>query len=210
MDNLIKNLNYSAEETNDILASVATKASNIALQEVKQNVVNISEYIEEYEADTNTKFEELKVTIDSFQENLTTLSTNLTTLSDSFTEKYNKIEDKFIEINSKISSTEESINSNIEGINNNIVGLKTQLQTTDLKIDNLLEAIEGLTTKIEEKVDKSDLDTAKQDLLLEIEKLNNRLDIFEALETPDNTLVDSEGNIFATKDRNYFITKQLN
>lgn len=210
MDNLIKNLNYSAEETNDILASVATKASNIALQEVKQNVVNISEYIEEYEADTNTKFEELKVTIDSFQENLTTLSTNLTTLSDSFTEKYNKIEDKFTEINSKISSTEESINSNIKGINDNIIGLKTQLQTTDLKIDNLLEAIEGLTTKIEEKVDKSDLDTAKQDLLLEIEKLNNRLDIFEALETPDNTLVDSEGNIFATKDRNYFITKQLN
>ena len=210
MDNLIKNLNYSAEETNDILASVATKASNIALQEVKQNVVNISEYIEEYEADTNTKFEELKVTIDSFQENLTTLSTNLTTLSDSFTEKYNKIEDKFAEINSNISSTEESINSNIKGINDNIVGLKTQLQTTDLKIDNLLEAIEGLTTKIEEKVDKSDLEAAKQELLLEIEKLNNRLDIFEALETPDNTLVDSEGNIFATKDRNYFITKQLN
>ena len=138
MDNLIKNLNYSAEETNDILASVATKASNIALQEVKQNVVNISEYIEEYEADTNTKFEELKVTIDSFQENLTTLSTNLTTLSDSFTEKSNSIEGKFAEINSKISSTEESINSNIEGINDNIVGLKTQLQTTDLKIDNLL------------------------------------------------------------------------
>lgn len=187
MDNLIKNLNYSAEETNDILASVATKASNIALQEVKQNVVNISEYIEEYEADTNNKFEELKVTIGSFQENLTTLSTDLTTLSNSFAEKYNKIEDKFAEINSNISSTEESIN-------NNIKGLKTQLQTTDLKIDNLLKAIEGLTTKIEEKVDK----------------LNNRLDIFEALETPDNTLVDSEGNIFATKDRNYFITKQLN
>ena len=203
MDNLIKNLNYSAEETNDILASVATKASNIALQEVKQNVVNISEYIEEYEADTNTKFEELKVTIDSFQENLTTLSTNLTTLSDSFTEKYNKIEDKFTEINSNISSTEESIN-------NNIKGLKTQLQTTDSNINDLLAAVRGLTTKIEEKVDKSDLEAAKQELLLEIEKLNNRLDIFEALETPDNTLVDSEGNIFATKDRNYFITKQLN
>ena len=203
MDNLIKNLNYSAEETNDILASVATKASNIALQEVKQNVVNISEYIEEYEADTNTKFEELKVTIDSFYENLTTLSTNLTTLSDSFTEKYNKIEDKFTEINSKISSTEESIN-------NNIKGLKTQLQTTDSNINDLLAAVRGLTTKIEEKVDKSDLEAAKQELLLEIEKLNNRLDIFEALETPDNTLVDSEGNIFATKDRNYFITKQLN
>ena len=203
MDNLIKNLNYSAEETNDILASVATKASNIALQEVKQNVVNISEYIEEYEADTNTRFEELKVTIDSFQENLTTLSTNLTTLSDSFTEKYNKIEDKFTEINSKISSTEESIN-------NNIKGLKTQLQTTDSNINDLLAAVRGLTTKIEEKVDKSDLEAAKQELLLEIEKLNNRLDIFEALETPDNTLVDSEGNIFATKDRNYFITKQLN
>lgn len=199
MDNLIKNLNYSAEETNDILASVATKASNIALQEVKQNVVNISEYIEEYEADTNTKFEELKVTIDSFQENLTTLSTDLTTLSDSFTEKSNEIKDKFTEIN-----------SNIVGINNNIVGLKTQLQTTNSNINDLLETVRGLTTKIEEKVDKSDLGAAKQELLLEIEKLNNRLDIFEALETPDNTLVDSEGNIFATKDRNYFITKQLN
>lgn len=171
MDNIIKNLNYSAEETNDILASVATKASNIALQEVEQNVVNVSEHIEEYKEDTNNKFEEL---------------------------------------NSKISSTEESINSNIEGINDNIVGLKTQLQTTDSNISNLLEAVRGLTTKIEEKVDKSDLEAAKQELLLEIEKLNNRLDIFEALETPDNTLVDSEGNIFATKDRNYFITKQLN
>lgn len=199
MDNLIKNLNYSAEEINDILASVATKASNIALQEVKQNVVNISGYIEEYEADTITKFEELKVTIDSFQENLTTLSTDLTTLSNSFTEKSNEIEDKFTEIN-----------SNIVGINDNIVGLKTQLQTTDLNISNLLEAVRGLTTKIEEKVDKPDLEAAKQELLIEIEKLNNRLDIFEALETPDNTLVDSEGNIFATKDRNYFITKQLN
>ena len=203
MDNLIKNLNYSAEETNDILASVATKASNIALQEVKQNVVNISEYIEEYEADTNTKFEELKVTIDSFQENLTTLSTNLTTLSNSFAEQSNSIEGKFAEINSNISSTEESIN-------NNIKGLKTQLQTTDSNINDLLAAVRGLTTKIEEKVDKSDLEAAKQELLLEIEKLNNRLDIFEALETPDNTLVDSEGNIFATKDKNYFVTKQLN
>ena len=199
MDNLMKNLNYSAEETNDILASVATKASNIALQEVKQNVVNISKYIEEYEADTNTEFEKLKVTIDSFQENLTTLSTNLTTLSDSFTEKSNEIEDKFTEIN-----------SNIVGINDNIVGLKTQLQTTNSNINDLLAAVRELTTKIEEKVDKSDLEAAKQELLLEIEKLNNRLDIFEALETPDNTLVDSEGNIFATKDRNYFITKQLN
>ena len=203
MDNLIKNLNYSAEETNDILASVATKASNIALQEVKQNVVNISEYIEEYEADTNTKFEELKVTIDSFQENLTTLSTDLTTLSNSFAEQSNSIEGKFAEINSNISSTEESIN-------NNIKGLKTQLQTTDSNINDLLAAVRGLTTKIEEKVDKSDLEAAKQELLLEIEKLNNRLDIFEALETPDNTLVDSEGNIFATKDKNYFVTKQLN
>lgn len=203
MDNLIKNLNYSAEETNDILASVATKASNIALQEVKQNVVNISEYIEEYETDTNTKFEELKVTIDSFQENLTTLSTDLTTLSNSFAEQSNSIEGKFAEINSNISSTEESIN-------NNIKGLKTQLQTTDSNINDLLAAVRGLTTKIEEKVDKSDLEAAKQELLLEIEKLNNRLDIFEALETPDNTLVDSEGNIFATKDKNYFVTKQLN
>ena len=203
MDNLIKNLNYSAEETNDILASVATKASNIALQEVKQNVVNISEYIEEYEADTNTKFEELKVTIDSFQENLTTLSTDLTTLSNSFAEQSNSIEGKFAEINSNISSIEESIN-------NNIKGLKTQLQTTDSNINDLLAAVRGLTTKIEEKVDKSDLEAAKQELLLEIEKLNNRLDIFEALETPDNTLVDSEGNIFATKDKNYFVTKQLN
>ena len=203
MDNLSKNLNYSAEETNDILASVATKASNIALQEVKQNVVNISEYIEEYEADTNTKFEELKVTIDSFQENLTTLSTDLTTLSNSFAVESNSIEGKFAEINSNISSTEESIN-------NNIKGLKTQLQTTDSNINDLLAAVRGLTTKIEEKVDKSDLEAAKQELLLEIEKLNNRLDIFEALETPDNTLVDSEGNIFATKDKNYFVTKQLN
>ena len=168
MDNLIKNLNYSAEETNDILASVATKASNIALQEVKQNVVNISEYIEEYETDTNTKFEELKVTIDSFQENLTTLSTDLTTLSNSFAEQSNSIEGKFAEINSNISSTEESIN-------NNIKGLKTQLQTTDSNINDLLAAVRGLTTKIEEKVDKSDLEAAKQELLLEIEKLKNRL-----------------------------------
>ena len=54
---------------------------------------------------------------------------------------------------------------------------------------------------------KASWETEKQELLLEIEKLKNRLDILEA---PDYTLVDSAGNIFASKDGNYFVTKQLN
>ena len=55
-----------------------------------------------------------------------------------------------------------------------------------------------------EPLTKDSWKTEKQELLLEIEKLKNRLDILEA---PDHTLVDSVGNIFASKDGNYFVTK---
>ena len=138
MDSIIKNLNYTAEEINDILASVSTKAKESELADVKNDLNNLSTYVHE----------EFK---------------NKTTLAE--------------------------------------YGIE------DAKIEGDIVTLGGVTI---EPLTKNSWEVEKQELLLEIEKLKNRLDIFEALETPDNTLVDSEGNIFATKDKNYFVTKQLN
>ena len=135
MDTIIKNLNYTAEEINDILASVSTKARESELADVKNDLNNLSTYVHE----------EFK---------------NKTTLAE--------------------------------------YGIE------DAKIEGDVVTLGGVTI---EPLTKNSWEVEKQELLLEIEKLKNRLDILEALETPDNTLVDSEGNIFASKDRNYFVTK---
>ena len=74
----------------------------------------------------------------------------------------------------------------------------------DAKIEGDVVTLGGVTI---EPLTKNSWEVEKQELLLEIEKLKNRLDILEA---PDYTLVDSAGNIFASKDGNYFVTKQLN
>lgn len=135
MDTIIKNLNYTAEEINDILASVSTKARESELADVKNDLNNLSTYVHE----------EFK---------------NKTTLAE--------------------------------------YGIE------DAKIEGDIVTLGGVTI---EPLTKNSWETEKQELLLEIEKLKNRLDILEA---PDYTLVDSAGNIFASKDGNYFVTKQLN
>ena len=126
MDTIIKNLNYTAEEINDILASVSTKARESELADVKNDLNNLSTYVHE----------EFK---------------NKTTLAE--------------------------------------YGIE------DAKIEGDIVTLGGVTI---EPLTKNSW---------EIEKLKNRLDILEA---PDYTLVDSAGNIFASKDGNYFVTKQLN
>lgn len=131
----IKNLNYTAEEINDILASVSTKARESELADVKTDLNNLSTYVHE----------EFK---------------NKTTLAE--------------------------------------YGIE------DAKIEGDIVTLGGVTI---EPLTKNSWEIEKQELLLEIEKLKNRLDILEA---PDYTLVDSAGNIFASKDGNYFVTKQLN
>lgn len=131
----IKNLNYTAEEINDILASVSTKAKESELADVKTDLNNLSTYVHE----------EFK---------------NKTTLAE--------------------------------------YGIE------DAKIEGDIVTLGGVTI---EPLTKNSWEVEKQELLLEIEKLKNRLDILEA---PDYTLVDSAGNIFASKDGNYFVTKQLN
>lgn len=131
----IKNLNYTAEEINDILASVSTKAKESELADVKNDLNNLSTYVHE----------EFK---------------NKTTLAE--------------------------------------YGIE------DAKIEGDIVTLGGVTI---EPLTKNSWEVEKQELLLEIEKLKNRLDILEA---PDYTLVDSAGNIFASKDGNYFVTKQLN
>ena len=135
MDTIVKNLNYTAEEINDILASVSTKARESELADVKNDLNNLSTYVHE----------EFK---------------NKTTLAE--------------------------------------YGIE------DAKIEGDVVTLGGVTI---EPLTKNSWETEKQELLLEIEKLKNRLDILEA---PDYTLVDSAGNIFASKDGNYFVTKQLN
>lgn len=135
MDTIIKNLNYTAEEINDILASVSTKARESELADVKNDLNNLSTYVHE----------EFK---------------NKTTLAE--------------------------------------YGIE------DAKIEGDVVTLGGVTI---EPLTKNSWETEKQELLLEIEKLKNRLDILEA---PDYTLVDSAGNIFASIDGNYFVTKQLN
>ena len=135
MDTIIKNLNYTAEEINDILASVSTKARESELADVKNDLNNLSTYVHE----------EFK---------------NKTTLAE--------------------------------------YGIE------DAKIEGDVVTLGGVTI---EPLTKNSWEVEKQELLLEIEKLKNRLDILEA---PDYTLVDSAGNIFASKDGKYFVTKQLN
>lgn len=109
MPDIVKNLNYSAEEINDILASVSTKARTVDLEEVRQDVAYMTNLMHDYMEEKNTKFEELEGTVGSFQEQLTNLSTNHTTLSENFTTKSTEIDEKFTSIDSDISSINEDI-----------------------------------------------------------------------------------------------------
>ena len=86
MDSIIKNLNYSAEETNDILASVSTKARIVDLEEVK--------------------LDELEETINSLQENLSNFSTNI---QNTHTIDKQGLEDKISDLTNRLNAAIERI-----------------------------------------------------------------------------------------------------
>lgn len=160
MPDIIKNLNYSAEETNDILASVSTKARDIDLKEVKQDVANMTNLIHDYMEEKNAKFEELEGTVGSFEERLTNLSTDHTTLSENFTTKSTEITEKFTRVDLDISSVREdinTINSSIGTLQENVTTIQEFIDTerttlsdygiTDAKIENGIITLGGNTIK---------------------------------------------------------------
>ena len=106
MDSIIKNLNYSAEETNDILASVSTKAGIVDLEEVKQDVNNLTNLINTYMQDKDTKLDELEETINSLQENLSNFSINI---QNTHTIDKQELEEKISDLTDKLNATIERI-----------------------------------------------------------------------------------------------------
>ena len=106
MDSIIKNLNYSAEETNDILASVSTKARIVDLEEVKQDVNNLTNLINTYMQNKDTKLDELEETINSLQENLSNFSTNI---QNTHTTDKQGLEDKISDLTNRLNAAIERI-----------------------------------------------------------------------------------------------------
>lgn len=160
MDSTIKNLNYRAEEVNDILASVSTKAKAADLNEVKVRVEDMITLIHDYMEEKNTKFEELEGVVDSFEGRLTNLSTTHETLSENFNTKSTEIDEKFASIDSDISSINENINtanSNIGTLQENVTTIQEFIDTerttlsdygiTDAKIENGIITLGGNTIK---------------------------------------------------------------
>lgn len=88
MPDIIKNLNYSAEEINDILGSVSTKAGTTDLEEVRQDVTGMTNLIHDYMEEKNTKFAEIDkkftnidLSISSINEDITGKADIATTLA---------------------------------------------------------------------------------------------------------------------------------
>ena len=176
MDSIIKNLNYHAEEINDILAAVSTKARIVDLNEVKQDVADMTNLIHDYMEEKNTKFEELEGVVDSFEVRLTNLSTTHETLSENFNTKSTEIDEKFASIDSDISSINENINttnSNIGTLQENVTTIQEFIDTerttlsdygiTDAKIENGIITLGGNTiepiTKHQDITGKADVAT---------------------------------------------------
>ena len=176
MDSIIKNLNYHAEEINDILAAVSTKARIVDLNEVKQDVADMTNLIHDYMEEKNTKFEELEGVVDSFEVRLTNLSTTHETLSENFNTKSTEIDEKFASIDSDISSINENINttnSNIGTLQENVTTIQEFINTerttlsdygiTDAKIENGIITLGGNTiepiTKHQDITRKADVAT---------------------------------------------------
>ena len=142
MDSIIKNLNYHAEEINDILAAVSTKARIVDLNEVKQDVADMTNLIHDYMEEKNTKFEELEGVVDSFEGRLTNLNTAHETLSENFNTKSTEIDSDISSINENINTT----NSNIGTLQENVTTIQEFIDTerttlsdygiTDAKIEN--------------------------------------------------------------------------
>lgn len=176
MDSIIKNLNYHAEEINDILAAVSTKARIVDLNEVKQDVADMTNLMHDYMEEKNTKFEELEGVVGSFEGRLTNLSTTHETLSENFNTKSTEIDEKFASIDSDISSINENINtanSNIGTLQENVTTIQKFIDTerttlsdygiTDAKIENGIITLGGNTiepiTKHQDITGKADVAT---------------------------------------------------
>ena len=176
MDSIIKNLNYRAEEVNDILASVSTKAKAADLNDVKVRVEDMITLIHDYMEEKNTKFEELEGVVNSFEGRLTNLNTAHETLSENFNTKSTEIDEKFASIDSDISSINENINttnSNIGTLQENVTTIQEFIDTerttlsdygiTDAKIENGIITLGGNTiepiTKHQDITGKADVAT---------------------------------------------------
>lgn len=153
MDSIIKNLNYHAEEVNDILAAVSTKARIVDLNEVKQDVADMTNLIHDYMEEKNTKFEELEGVVNSFEGRLTNLNTAHETLSENFNTKSTEIDSDISSINENINTA----NSNIGTLQENVTTIQEFIDTerttlsdygiTDAKIENGIITLGGNTIK---------------------------------------------------------------
>lgn len=169
MDSIIKNLNYRAEEVNDILAAVSTKARIVDLNEVKQDVADMTNLIHDYMEEKNTKFEELEGVVDSFEGRLTNLNTAHETLSENFNTKSTEIDSDISSINENINTA----NSNIGTLQENVTTIQEFIDTerttlsdygiTDAKIENGIITLGGNTiepiTKHQDITGKADIAT---------------------------------------------------
>lgn len=169
MDSIIKNLNYHAEEVNDILAAVSTKARIVDLNEVKQDVADMTNLIHDYMEEKNTKFEELEGVVNSFEGRLTNLNTAHETLSENFNTKSTEIDSDISSINENINTA----NSNIGTLQENVTTIQEFIDTerttlsdygiTDAKIENGIITLGGNTiepiTKHQDITGKADVAT---------------------------------------------------
>ena len=169
MDSIIKNLNYRAEEVNDILAAVSTKARIVDLNEVKQDVADMTNLMHDYMEEKNTKFEELEGVVNSFEGRLTNLNTAHETLSENFNTKSTEIDSDISSINENINAA----NSNIETLQENVTTIQEFIDTerttlsdygiTDAKIENGIITLGGNTiepiTKHQDITGKADVAT---------------------------------------------------
>ena len=82
MPDIIKNLNYSAEEINDMLGSVSTKAGTTDLEEVRQDVTGMTNLIHDYMEEKNTKFAEIDEKFTSIDSAISSINENITGKAD--------------------------------------------------------------------------------------------------------------------------------
>lgn len=82
MPDIIKNLNYSAEEINDILGSVSTKAGTTDLEEVRQDVTGMTNFIYDYMEEKNTKFAEIDEKFTNIDSSISSINEDITGKAD--------------------------------------------------------------------------------------------------------------------------------
>ena len=164
---LVRNLNYSADEINDILASVETKASKSKIEGLEQDLANTINLFTDYRTQKDEEINQLSTKVDDLDGNLTTLSENFNTKVEEYTGKFEEIDTAIEGINSDITN----INSDIKEINGSITTINNTLSEHTTSIaDNANE----ITTA------KGRLDTTEKDIQ----------DIKDTLAIPKTSLAD--------------------